>query len=75
MLKPFYHNRVSEIRENMGEMRLYCPVEDIYHVSGDLNPADMATRGSTSIADLGPNSPLVAWAILSSHGEGLMACV
>ena len=56
VLKPFYHNRVSEIRENMSEMKMYCPVEEIYHVSGHHNPADMATRGSTKSADLGPGS-------------------
>ena len=56
ILKHFFHNRVSEIRENIVEMQSYCPVEEIHHVSGDLNPADMATRGSTRASDLSPDS-------------------
>ena len=55
-LKPFFHNRVSEILENMAEMKKYCPVEDIQHVAGDLNPADLATRGVAKAEDLGPGS-------------------
>ena len=56
VLKPFFHNRVSEIIENMTEMRKYCPVEDIFYVSGDLNPADLATRDKAVVSDLGPDS-------------------
>ena len=55
-LKPFFHNRVSEIIENMNEMKKYCQVEDIFYVSGDLNPADLATRDKAVLSDLGPGS-------------------
>ena len=55
-LKPFFHNRVSEIIEDINEMRKYCPVEDIHHVSGEDNPAYLATRGLAKLEDLGPGS-------------------
>ena len=55
-LKPFFHNRVSEIVENMTEMRKYCPVEEIHYVASNLNPADVGTRGFAKVADLGPDS-------------------
>ena len=55
-LKPFFHNRVSEVLENMRDMRKYCPVEDIHHVAGHLNPADVATRGLAKVDDIGPGS-------------------
>ena len=55
-LKPFFLNRVSEILENMSEMRKYCEVEEIQHVGGELNPADLATRGGAKVTDLGPGS-------------------
>lgn len=55
-LKPFFHNRVSELHENIAMMEKYCPVEDLQHVSGDLNPADLATRGATKAGDIGLNS-------------------
>ena len=56
VLKPFFHNRVSEIQVNLDEMKNYCTVEDFHHVSGDLNPADLATRGVAKAVDLGPGS-------------------
>ena len=56
VLKPFFHNRVSEIVDNMAEMKKYCSVEDIHYVSGDDNPADLATRGNAKAEDLGPGS-------------------
>ena len=55
-LKPFFSNRVSEILENMGEMEKLCDVEKIQYVPGALNPADLATRGSVKVSDLGPDS-------------------
>ena len=55
-LKPFFHNRRAEILENMEQIRQYCPLEDIHHVSGSLNPADIATRGDTKLEDIGPLS-------------------
>ena len=55
-LKPFFHNRVGEILDNIAAMKKYCTVEDIHHVSGDLNPADLATRGLARVDELGPGS-------------------
>ena len=55
-LKPFFHNRVGEFLENMEKMKKYCPVEDVHHVSGHLNPADVPTRGLAKVSDLGPGS-------------------
>ena len=55
-LKPFFHNRVAEIINNMEEMKQYCPVEKIFHIPGNLNPADLATRGKAHLSDLGPGS-------------------
>ena len=56
VLKPFFHNRVAEIVDNITEMRKYCHVEDIHYVSGEENPADLGTRGSVKAEDLGPGS-------------------
>ena len=55
-LKPFFHNRVAEIIDNMKEMKQFCPVEDIFYISGELNPADLATRDKAVLSDLGPGS-------------------
>ena len=55
-LKPFFHNRVSEIIENLTEMKKFCPVEDIHHVAGEVNPSDLGTRGLASVDDIGPGS-------------------
>ena len=43
-LKPYFHNRVSEIRENLREISEICNVEEVFHVQGDLNIADLATH-------------------------------
>ena len=56
VLKPFFHNRVAEIVDTMSEMRKYCQVEDLQYVSGELNPADLATRGNVNVEDFGRNS-------------------
>ena len=55
-LKPFFHNRVSEILENINMMEKYCPVEDIQHMVGSLNPADLGTRGKAKPSGLGIGS-------------------
>ena len=55
-LKPFFHNRVGEILDNLSAMRNYCDAEDFHFVSGDKNPADLATRGTAKAGDLGPES-------------------
>ena len=55
-LKPFFHNRVSEILDNIKQMKSYCIVEDVHYVPTDLNPADLATRGTARIMDIGLGS-------------------
>ena len=55
-LKPFFHNRVSEFHEIIAMMEKYCPFEDLQHVSRDLNPKDLDTRGATKAGDIGLNS-------------------
>ena len=55
-LKPFFHNRVSEILENLADMRKVCEVEDLHYVASKDNPADLATRGGIKLEDIGPGS-------------------
>ena len=55
-LKPFFHNRRGEMLDNMDHIRSICSLEDVHHVSGKMNPADLATRGNTKIEDIGPGS-------------------
>ena len=55
-LKPYFHNRVSEIKDNIEEVKNICPVEEFYYVPGKLNPADLATRQDGRLADIGPGS-------------------
>ena len=55
-LKPFFHNRVSELTENIALMRKVCEVDDIHYVASADNPADLATRGGVKLKDIGPDS-------------------
>ena len=55
-LKPYFHNRVSEIVENMALMSKYCEVEKFHHVATNLNPADLATRSGVKVEDIGVGS-------------------
>jgi hypothetical protein len=55
-LLPYFQNRVAEVKENMEEVRKYCPMEDIYYVPSALNPSDMSTRSTAKISELGPDS-------------------
>ena len=43
-LKPYFQHRVSEIKENMAQIRKYCPTEEILYVESKLNPSDLSTR-------------------------------
>ena len=56
-LRPYFANRVLEVlrlRELLQEKtRDLAPIS---HIPGDLNPADLGTRGSVSVGDLGPGS-------------------
>ena len=66
-MKPYFHNRVSEIRENLEELRNICEVEEVYHVAGSLNVADIGTHGGSKAVDLGPNS-------LWQKGPAFLSC-
>ena len=55
-LKPYFHNRVSEIKENFDDIKAICPVEEFYYIQGDKNPADIATRKNGKLVDIGPGS-------------------
>ena len=55
-LKPYFHNRVMEISENLEEIGKICKVEPIFHVPGSLNVADLATHNGVKAADIGPYS-------------------
>ena len=66
-MKPYFHNRVSEIGENMEELSKVCDVEQVHHVAGVLNVADMATHGGVKVNDIGPGS-------LWQRGPAFLAC-
>ena len=56
-LHPYFANRVAEIRHTLQEARkLAEQVEDVTHVPGAKNPADMGTRAGASLKDLGQGS-------------------
>ena len=55
-LLPFFQNRLAEIVENLDLVAKRCPVEKVHWVQSDLNPADLLTRGTASIQDIGPFS-------------------
>ena len=42
--------------ENVEEMKKICEVEEVFHVSGDLNIADLGTRPGVNINQIGPDS-------------------
>ena len=56
-LKPYFHNRVSEIKENLKALAKICDVEDVHHIPREFNIADMATHPGVGLSDLGPDSP------------------
>ena len=55
-LKPFFHNRRAEIIENMEAVSKHCEMEPVHWVPTDLNVADLLTRGTASLADIGIGS-------------------
>ena len=57
VLRPFFANRVSElkrIRSSLSEVSDEVP--RIHHIPGNLNPADIGTRGQATLKDLGLES-------------------
>ena len=55
-LKPYFHNRISEVKENMKLLSDYCKVEKFAHIAGKENVADIATHSKAKLSDLGPES-------------------
>ena len=55
-LKPFFHNRRSEMLDNMDEVKKYCEMEEVHWVSSENNAADILTRGVATLEDIGPCS-------------------
>ena len=55
-LAPFFCNRIGEIRSNLELLSEHCRVEPLQHISGDLNPADLPTRGHALPEDLAEDS-------------------
>ena len=54
---PYWQNRVSEITGLLEELAPRCDLlEPVTHVPSAQNPADIGTRGTVSLADLGPGS-------------------
>ena len=55
--QPFWQNRVSEVVGLREELATRCStLEPVTHVPSSLNPADLGTRGTVTLADLGPGS-------------------
>ena len=55
-LLPFFQIRLAEIKENLDTVSKWCDVEPVHWVESDMNPADLLTRGSVSLRDIGPGS-------------------
>ena len=51
-LKPFFQNRVAEIRDNMDDIRKICPLEEPHYIESSLNVADLVTKGKAKIDDI-----------------------
>ena len=56
LLKPYFHNRRSEILENMESVSKFCIMEPVHWVSSSDNPADLLTRGTAKLDDIGLSS-------------------
>ena len=52
LMAPYFTNHVSEIAQNLKEVAETVPVDPVYHLPGPLNPADLPTRGTATVADL-----------------------
>ena len=54
--KPYFHNRLSEIKNNMEDISEICKVEKFRYIPSKMNPADLATRTNGKLADIDINS-------------------
>jgi len=55
-LKPYFHNRRCEIIENMDSVSQLCEMEPVHWIASADNPADILTRGTAKLKDIGLNS-------------------
>ena len=55
-LLPFFQNRLAEIYENLHSISKKCEVEQVHWVPTDQNPADLLTRGTAKLRDIGTGS-------------------
>ena len=55
-LLPYFQNRVAEIKDNMDQVKKYCPMEDVFYVPSALNPSDISTRATLKVSEIGPGS-------------------
>jgi len=53
---PFFQNRLAEIHENLDLIAKMCPIGPVNWIESKLNPADLCTRGTVSLGDIGPGS-------------------
>ena len=53
-MKPYFQNRVAEIKENMLLTSKLCEMEDIFYVESKLNPSDISTRATSKLNEIGP---------------------
>ena len=47
-LAPYFESRIAEAMSNIEEVSEYTRIEQIQHVPGSLNPADLPTRARTT---------------------------
>ena len=57
VLAPYFASRVSEASTNLAELAEETTVHPVMHVSGSLNPADIATRANSKPGDVMQHSP------------------
>ena len=55
-LKPYFLNRISEIHDNLSELSQICSTEEVHHIAGELNIADLATQPGVSLNEIGSDS-------------------
>ena len=56
--KPFFMNRIAEIKYNLSQIKenFSVSVEDFHFIPGKLNPVDLATRDDGKLEDIGIDS-------------------
>ena len=55
-LAQYFCNRSSEISRNLEDLAAEVQVDPVQHVPGNLNPADIPTRATSTVSDLHPDS-------------------